>query len=54
MSAQAETSTSGDPVIKCDSVYKIFGDNAQSMLASSNGVVDAAKFQEAGCIVGGQ
>ncbi|MFT5217897.1 MAG: glycine betaine/proline transport system ATP-binding protein [Planctomycetota bacterium] len=52
MSAQTETSTSNDPVIRCDSVYKIFGDNAQSMLASANGVVDAAKFQEAGCIVG--
>lgn len=46
------TSTSGNPVIRCDSVYKIFGDNAESMMKSSGGVVDAAKFQEAGCIVG--
>ena len=52
MSSKAATSTSGDPVIRCDSVYKIFGDNAQSMLANANGVVDAAKFQQAGCIVG--
>lgn len=41
-----------DALIRCDSVYKIFGDNAKSMLASSGGAVDAAKFQEAGCIVG--
>ncbi|MGB1310818.1 MAG: quaternary amine ABC transporter ATP-binding protein [Leucothrix sp.] len=52
MSSQAETSHSGDPVIRCESVYKIFGDNAESMMKSSGGVVDAAKFQEAGCIVG--
>jgi glycine betaine/proline transport system ATP-binding protein len=30
----------------------IFGDNAHSMLEQANGEVDAAKFQEAGCIVG--
>ena len=47
MSTQAENT-----VIRCDSVYKIFGENADSMLQESNGVVDAAKFQEAGCIVG--
>jgi len=52
MSSSANTSTSGDPVIRCDSVYKIFGDNAESMLKKANGVVDAAKFQESGCIVG--
>ena len=52
MSLQDATSPSNDPVIRCDSVYKIFGDNAQSMLKKANGVVDAAKFQEAGCIVG--
>jgi len=52
MSSPANTSTSGGPVIRCDSVYKIFGDNAESMLKKANGVVDAAKFHEAGCIVG--
>ena len=52
MSSQAETTTSDDPVIRCQSVYKIFGDNAKNMLQSANGVVDAAKFQEAGYIVG--
>jgi glycine betaine/proline transport system ATP-binding protein len=30
----------------------IFGDNAKTMLEQSNGEVDHAKFQEAGCIVG--
>ena len=50
MSSQA--SNANEPVIRCDSVYKIFGENAKSMLEASGGVVDAAKFQEAGCIVG--
>ena len=39
-------------VIKCDSVYKIFGTNAKKMLESSNDNVEAKVFQEAGCIVG--
>ena len=30
----------------------IFGNNAQSLLEQANGVVDHAKFHEAGCIVG--
>ncbi len=40
------------PTISCDSVYKIFGSNANKLLADSNGSVDAKQFQEAGCIVG--
>ena len=43
---------STQPVIKCESVYKIFGANAEKMLQESNGNVDAQTFQEAGCIVG--
>ena len=43
---------SSTPVIKCESVYKIFGDNAEKMLQNSNGNVDAKTFQDAGCIVG--
>ena len=39
-------------VIKCESVYKIFGTNAKEMLKNANGNVDAKTFQEAGCIVG--
>ena len=40
------------PVILCDSVFKIFGDNAEKMLAGVQGNVDAKAFQDAGCIVG--
>ena len=39
-------------VIKCDSVYKIFGPNAKKMLKDANGNVDAKTFQKNGCIVG--
>ena len=35
------------PVIKCDSVYKIFGANAEKMLQKSNGDVDVNTFQDA-------
>lgn len=52
MSARDIDKNTAEPVIRCESVYMIFGDNAKSMLESSNGQVDAAKFQEAGCIVG--
>lgn len=52
MSSQVKTSTSENPVIRCESVYKIFGDNAASMMKSSGGNVDAAKFEAGGCIVG--
>ena len=41
-----------ETVIKCESVYKIFGQNAKKMLEESNGNVDAKTFQERGCIVG--
>jgi len=40
------------PVIKCESVYKVFGVNAKKMLEGVSGNVDAKSFQEAGCIVG--
>ena len=41
-----------EPVIKCESVYKIFSENAETMLKEANGNVDAKTFQENGCIVG--
>ena len=41
-----------EAVIKCEAVYKIFGENAKKMLQDSNGNVDAKTFQENGCIVG--
>ena len=40
------------PVIKCESVYKVFGVNAKKMLEGVSGNVDSKSFQEAGCIVG--
>ena len=40
------------PVIKCESVYKIFGDNSEAVLRGLGGVVDAKAFQDAGCIIG--
>jgi len=40
------------PVIKCESVYKIFGNNAEKLLKESNGIVDSKSFHTAGCIVG--
>ncbi|MDA9597550.1 ATP-binding cassette domain-containing protein [Candidatus Pelagibacter sp.] len=43
---------SSTPVIKCESVYKIFGENGEKMLQEANGNVDAKTFQDAGCIVG--
>ncbi len=45
-------SSSSQPIIKCESVYKIFGSNAKRTLEESNGVVDSEKFLEAGLIVG--
>ena len=35
-----------EPVIKCDSVYKIFGENAKKMLQETNGNVDAKPFKK--------
>ncbi|MEM7196186.1 MAG: betaine/proline/choline family ABC transporter ATP-binding protein [Pseudomonadota bacterium] len=52
MSSQSASSDSKEPVIRCESVYMIFGENAKSMLENSGGAVDAEKFQQAGCIVG--
>jgi glycine betaine/proline transport system ATP-binding protein len=52
MSSPVEVTQNRQPVIQCDSVYKIFGDNAKKMLQGSKGNVDAKTFQDAGCIVG--
>ncbi len=52
MSSPGHTTQNGHPVIQCDSVYKIFGENAQKLLRDSKGNVDAKTFQESGCIVG--
>ncbi len=45
-------SVQNQAVIKCDSVYKIFGESADQMLKDSGGNVDASEFQKAGCVVG--
>ena len=34
-----------DPIIKCEGVYKIFGENAEKMLREANGDVDAKLFK---------
>ena len=53
MASNEYLSTDSQPVIQCDSVFKIFGDKAKEMLAETQGsIVDAKAFQEAGCIVG--
>jgi glycine betaine/proline transport system ATP-binding protein len=52
MSSQDISSQKNSPVIKCESVYKIFGENAEKMLQEANGNVDAQVFQDAGCVVG--
>ena len=38
------------PVIKCESVYKIFGSNPEKMLENNSGNVDPKSFQDAGYI----
>ena len=52
MTTQSETNGSAQPIIKCESVYKIFGDNANKVLENSKGDVNAEAFLEAGCVVG--
>ena len=52
MSSPSEVTQNRQPVIQCDSVYKIFGENGEKMLQGSKGNVDAKTFQDAGCIVG--
>ena len=44
--------TVDNPVIKCESVFKIFGLNPEKMLEKKSGYVDAKNLQEAGYIVG--
>ncbi len=48
----SETSIASEPVIRCESVYKVFGKNAKRMMKECGGVVDPVKFREADCIVG--
>jgi glycine betaine/proline transport system ATP-binding protein len=41
-----------EPVIRCESVYKIFGENSARLVKNANGNIDVKAFQEAGCIFG--
>ena len=52
MPSSVSPANKNQPVILCDSVFKIFGANAKKMLAGTQGNVDAKAFQDAGCIVG--
>ena len=40
------------PVIRCESVYKIFGTNANKLLEKASDPISAEEFQKAGCIIG--
>ena len=48
----ATTDEDMNPVIKCDSVYKIFGENTERMMRNSDGNINVKEFQDAGCIFG--
>jgi len=52
MSAPNHCVANDQSVLRCRSVYKIFGDNAKSMLEKSKGVIDVKIFLEAGLVVG--
>ncbi|MDH3694582.1 MAG: betaine/proline/choline family ABC transporter ATP-binding protein [Gammaproteobacteria bacterium] len=52
MSSQSDATNSELEIIRCESVYKIFGDNAKKVLEHSSGTVDAKAFLDAGCVVG--
>ncbi len=52
MSSQGATAGEEHAVIKCESVFKIFGKNAKRLLESANGNIDAEAAKAAGCIVG--
>ena len=52
MISKRKSQSTDHPVIKCVSVCKVFGENANRLLKQYNGVIDAKIFQEAGCVVG--
>lgn len=51
-SATQKPMSQNQVVIRCESVYKIFGNIAKSMMDELNGIVDSKKFLEAGLVVG--
>ena len=52
MISKSKSQSTDHPVIKCVSVCKVFGENANRLIKQYNGVIDAKIFQEAGCVVG--
>jgi len=52
MTNETNINTDNNPVIKCDGVYKIFGDNTADMMSKSRGNIDVEAFKNAGCIFG--
>ncbi|NQV43796.1 MAG: betaine/proline/choline family ABC transporter ATP-binding protein [Rhodospirillales bacterium] len=52
MTNEISKNTDVHPVIKCESVYKIFGENTAQMMRNSNGNIDVEEFKNAGCIFG--
>ncbi len=52
MSSQGRTSGEERAVIECEFVYKVFGRNADSLVASTDGFIDAEAARSADCIVG--
>ena len=48
----ASSDNSPRAVIKCEAVFKIFGENVPKLVRESNGSIDTAKFKAAGCIFG--
>ena len=52
MSSQGRTSGEERTVIECESLYKVFGRNAESLVAGTDGFIDAEAARSAGCIVG--
>lgn len=54
MTIETDTSPNNNsqPVIKCDSVYKVFGENVDELMRKSNGKLDVEAFKKAGCIFG--
>jgi len=51
MSSVEETPNT-EPVIKCESVYKIFGKNPEGLLQNATGTIDPTAAAATGCIVG--
>ncbi|MCP3688057.1 MAG: ATP-binding cassette domain-containing protein, partial [Gammaproteobacteria bacterium] len=52
ISTDTPASNDAHAVIKCDSVFKIFGEQTADLMRKSGGQVNVDAFKEAGCIFG--